>query len=111
MANTVCHSLLERYISFCPSRQTPEYLMLPQRLQPKQLHHLHTGPSRANPSPPGQPQELTPVNHPHAEVEMKPRGSVAEEDPNLSQQLSKLWIKSARSTKADSVSMEYIKGH
>ena len=56
------------------------------------------------------------MDDPHAEVEvkpqLKPRGSVAEEeDPNLSQQLCKLWIKSARSTKADSVSMHYIQGH
>jgi len=69
--------------------------MLPELLQPKQLHHLHTWPSRANPSPPGQPQELTPVNDPHVPVDikpqLKPRGSVAkEEDPKLSHQLYKL---------------------
>ena len=45
----------------------------------------------ANPRPPGQPQEQTPVDDPHAEVEikpqMKPRASVAEEeDPNPSHQ-------------------------
>ena len=38
-----------------------EYLVLPERLQPKKLHHFHTWPSQgANPSPPGQPQELNP---------------------------------------------------
>jgi len=44
---------------------------------------------KANPSSPGQPQEQTPVDNPHAEVEikppLKPRGSVAkEEDPKPS---------------------------
>ena len=52
-----------------------------------------------NPSPPGQPQGQTPVDNPHAEVEirpqLKPRGSVAEEeDPKPSHQLFKLQIKS-----------------
>ena len=41
----------------------------------------------ANPSPPGQPQEQTPVNDPYPEMvikpQLKPMGSVAkEEDPN-----------------------------
>ena len=45
-----------------------------------------------NPSPPGQTQEQTPVDDPHAEVEikpqLKPRGSVAkEEHPKPSHQL------------------------
>ena len=47
---------------------------------------LHLALTEASPSPPGQPQEQTPVDDPHAEVEikpeLKPRGSVAmEEDP------------------------------
>ena len=59
-------------------------------------HLAFTG---ANPSPPGQPQEQTPVEDPHAEVEikpqLKPRGSVTkEEDPKPSHQLYKLQIKS-----------------
>ena len=41
----------------------------------------HLALTMANPSPPGQPQEQTPVDDPHAEVEIKPqlklRGSVA----------------------------------
>ena len=46
----------------------------------------HLALTGANPIPPGQPQEQTPVDDPHAEVEikpqLKPRGSVAnEEDP------------------------------
>jgi len=58
----------------------------------------------ANPSSPGQLQEQTPVDDPHAEVEkrpqLKPRGSVAkEEDPKPSHQLYKLQIKSTRSTR------------
>ena len=58
----------------------------------------HVVVTRADPSPPRQPQEKIPVADPHAEVEMKPqlnaRGSVAkEEDPNPSHQLDKLQIK------------------
>ena len=48
-----------------------------------------------------QPQEQTPVDDPHAKVEIKPqlrpRGSVVEEeDPKPSHQLYKLQIKSAQ---------------
>ena len=75
----------------------------------------HLALTGANPSPPGKPQEQTPVDDPLAEVEikpqLKPRGSVAkEEDPKPSHQLYKLQIKSTQSTK-QTVSMEYIKGH
>ena len=64
-------------------------------------HLILTG---ANPSPPGHPQEQTPIEDPHVEVEikpqLKPRGSVAmEEDPKLSCQLYKLQIKSTQSTR------------
>ena len=53
-----------------------------------------TGP---NPSSPGQPREQTPVDDPHAEVEiklqLKSRGSVVkEEDPKPSYQLYKLQL-------------------
>ena len=49
-----------------------ECLVLPEPLWPKQLHHLHTQPSK------GQTQVLqgrkqTPVDDPHAEVEIKPQ--------------------------------------
>ena len=76
---------------------SPEYLVLPKPLRPKQLHHIHTWPSR------GQTQVLqgsqTPVDDPHTEVEIKPqlipRGSVDKEvDPKPSHQLYKLQIKS-----------------
>ena len=55
----------------------------------------------ANPSPPEQPQEQTPVDDPHKEVEIKPqlksRGSmVKEEDPKPPH---KLQIKSTHSTR------------
>ena len=55
--------------------------------------------TRANPSPPGQPQEQTPVDDPYTEVKIKPqlklRGRVAkEEDPKPSHQLYELQIKS-----------------
>ena len=59
----------------------------------------HMALTGANPSPPGQPQEQTPGDNPHAEVrikpQLKPRGSVAKgEDPKPSHQLYKLQIKS-----------------
>ena len=62
------------------------------------------GPHRGNPSPPGQPQEQTPVGDPHAEVnirpQLKPRGSAAkEEDPKPPHQLYRLQIKSTWSTR------------
>ena len=46
LASTGCHNLQEHYIFCCPSRQPPEYLVLPEPLRPKQLHHLHTWPSQ-----------------------------------------------------------------
>ena len=59
-------------------------------LQPKQAAVLppHLALTGANPNPPGQPQEQTPGDNPHAEEEikpqLKPRVSVAnEEDPKL----------------------------
>ena len=94
------HTLLEHCISCRPSRQPPWLLgaartPAPQATAPPS-HLALTG---ANPSPPGQPQEETPVDDPRVEVEikpqLKPRGSVArEEDTNLSHQLYKLQIKS-----------------
>jgi len=58
----------------------------------------HLALTGADPSPPRQTQEQTPVDNPHAEVEvkpqMKPRSSVAkEEDPKPSHQLYQLQIK------------------
>ena len=78
----------------------------------------HLALTGANPSPPGQTQELTPGDDPHAEVEiksqMKPRASVAEEeDPKPSHQLHKLQVESTlfnQSTKK-TLPVEYIKGH
>ena len=46
-ANTGCHTLLEHYISCCPSHQLPWVAWCwPEPLRPKQLHHLHTWPSQ-----------------------------------------------------------------
>ena len=105
LANTGCHTLLEHYISCCPSRQLP-WVPGAARTPVTQAaasppHMALTG---ANPSSPGQPQEQTPVDDPHAQVEIKPqfkpRGSVAkEEDPKPSYQLHKLQIKSTWSTR------------
>ena len=67
-----CHALLEPYISCCPSRQPPwgpgaaSTPATPAAAPPP--HLALTG---ANPRPPGQPQEQTPVDGPHAEVEIK----------------------------------------
>ena len=93
LANTGCHTLLEHSISCYPSRQPPRVpgaARTPVTQAAVPLPHLAlTG---ATPSPPGQPQEQTPVDDPHVEVEikpqLKPRGSVAkEEDSNPSHQL------------------------
>ena len=46
LANSGCHTLLEHCISCYPSHQPPEYLVLPEPLRPKQLHHLYTWPSQ-----------------------------------------------------------------
>ena len=100
LVSTGCHALLEPYTSCCPSRQPPwgpgaaRTPATPAAAPPP--HLALTG---ANPSPPGQPQEQTPVEDPHTEVEiklqLKPRGSVArKEDPKPSHQLYKLHIKS-----------------
>ena len=47
----------------------------------------HLALTGANPNPPGQPQEQTPVDDPHVEVEiisqLKPRGSVAKEEGHV----------------------------
>ena len=94
---------LEHYISCCPRHQlpwVPGAARTPATQAAAPPPHL-TG---ANPSHPGQPQEQTPVDGPHAEVEiklqLKPRGSVAkEEDPKPPRQLYKLQIKSRWSTR------------
>ena len=52
LANTGWHALLEHCISCCLSCRPPEYLVLPEPLRPKQLHHLRTWP------PQGQTQAL-----------------------------------------------------
>jgi len=42
---------------------SPKYLVLPGPQQSKKLHHLHTSSSLgADPSPPGKPEEETPVD-------------------------------------------------
>ena len=105
VANTGFHTLLDHYISCCPSCQlpwVPGAARTPATWAAAPPPHLVF--RGANPSPPGQPQEQTPVDDPHAEVEIKPqlksRGSVAkEEHPKPSHQLSKLQIKSTQSTR------------
>ena len=105
LANIGCHTLLEHYISSCPSHQlcwVPGAARTPETQAPAPLPHLaHTG---ADSSPSGQPQEQSPVDDPHAEVEIKPklksRGSVAKEkDQKPSHQLYKLQIQFTWSTR------------
>ena len=104
LANISCHTLLEHRISCRPSRQLPSEpgaARAPVTQAAAPAPHLAlTG---EDPSPPGQPQEQTPVHDPHAEVEikpqLKPRGSVAkEEDPKPSHQLYQLQVKSTQPT-------------
>ena len=104
-ANIDCHTFLEHYISCFPSHQlpwVPDAARTPATQAAAPSPHLAlTG---ANPSPPRQSQEQTPVDDLHAEVEikpqLKPRGSVAkEEDPKSSNQLYKLQIKYIQSTR------------
>ena len=49
LTNAGCHTFLELYIPAALATNTPEYLVLPEPLQPKQLHHLHTWPSQGKP--------------------------------------------------------------
>ena len=81
LANAGCHTPLEHYISCCTSHQlpwVPDAARTPATQAAAPPPHLDL--TRANPSPPGQPQKQTPVDNPHAEVEikpqLKPRGSV-----------------------------------
>jgi len=83
---------------------SPEYVVLPEPLDPSSCTTSTPGLHRANPSPPGQPQEQTPVDDPQTEVEikpqLKPRGSVTKgEDSKPFHQLYKLHIKFTSSTR------------
>ena len=73
LAITCCHTLLEHCISCCPSCQLP-WVPGAARTPVTQAgapppHLALTG---ADPSPPGQLQKQSPVDNPHAEVEIKP---------------------------------------
>ena len=90
LASTCCNTLLEPYISCCPSHQLP---CVPGAARAPTTHAAASPPHLAligaNPSPPGQLQEQTSVDDPHTKVDIKPhlksRGSVAkEEDPKPS---------------------------
>ena len=103
LANTGCHTLLEHYISYCPSHQVP-WLPAAARtpVSKAAASPPHLALTGTDPSLPGQPQEQTPVDNSHVEIkpQLKSRGSVAkEEDPNPSHQLYKLQIKSTPSTR------------
>ena len=113
LANTGCHTLLEHYISCCPSRQLPSSWCYRNPSDPSSCTTSTPGPHWGRPKPSRAASGANPSGHPHAEVEIKPqlklRVSVSkEEDPKPSHQLYKLQIKSTRSAR-QSVSMEYIK--
>ena len=77
----------------------PEYLVLLEPLQTISCTTSTPGPHRGKPKSSKAASGATPVDDPHAEVEikpqLKPKGSVAkEEDPKPSHQLYKLQIKS-----------------
>ena len=101
LTNTGCHTLLEHCISCCPGRQLP---WVPGAARTPATQAAAPPPHlvfmEANLSPLGQPQEQTPVDEPHAEVEikpqLKPRGSVAKEEgpKSIFHQLYKLQVKS-----------------
>ena len=82
-----CHTFLEHCVSCCPDcwlRWVSGAARAPVTQAAAAPPHLAL--PEANPSPPGQPQEQTPVHSPYAEVEIKPQlkptGSAAkEEDP------------------------------
>ena len=103
LANTGCHTLLEHYISCCPSFQLP-WVPGAARTPANQaaIPSPHLTLTGANPSPPGQPQGQTPVDDPHAEVEVKPQLKpravwLRKKTPKPSHQLYKLTIKSTQS--------------
>ena len=73
--------------------------MLPEPLRPKQPHSI-PGPHRLKLKFSRAVSGQIPVNDPHAEMEIKPRGRVVkEEDPKPPHQLYKLQVKSTRSTR------------
>ena len=104
LANTGCHTFQSTVFPAALAANSPEYLVLARTPATQAaVPPLHLALTGANPSPPGQPQEQTPVDNPHAEVEIKPQlkpsGSVAKEDLKPSHQLYKLQIKSTQSTR------------
>ena len=72
LVNIGCHTLLEHYISCCPSHQFP-WVCGGARTPATQgaASPPHLALTGANPSHPGQPQEQTSVDNPDAEVEIK----------------------------------------
>ena len=97
--------ILESIGQYClpyPSRAPPTPLSIwccQNPCDPSSCNPLQLALTGTSPSPPEQPQEQTPVDDSHAEVEikpqMKPGGSVAkEEDPKYYHQIYKLQIKS-----------------
>ena len=62
LVNTGHHTLLEHCISCCPGRQPPEYLVLPEPCNQAAAPPPRLALTGVDPSPPGQPQEQTPVD-------------------------------------------------
>ena len=72
LANTGWHTLLEHYISCCPSHQLPWVPGAARTPVTQAVAPPHLALIGANPSPPGQSQEQTPVDDSHADMEIKP---------------------------------------
>ena len=99
-----CHTLLEHYISYCPSCQLPWVSGGCQNpCDPSSHTSSIPRPHLGRLKPSREPQEQTQVCGMTHEVEIKPqlkaRGSVAKEDPKPSHQLHKLQIISTWSTR------------
>ena len=73
LASAVYHTLLEPYVSFCPSCELPWVPGAARTPVTQAVAPPHQALTGANPSPPGQPQEQTPVDDPYAQVKIKPQ--------------------------------------
>ena len=101
-AGVGCHTFPEHYVSCYPSCQLP---WAPSAARATATYATAPPPHLAltgeAPRPPGKPQEQTPVDNSHAEVEikpqLKPRGTV--DAPKPPHQLYKLQIKSTWSAR------------
>ena len=118
LANTGCHTLLEYWISCCSGHQLPwvpgaartpenQAAAAPPQLALTGATQVLQGSLRCKPLWMTHRQWWEKKKTKHS---WNPGGSVAKEDPKLSHQLYKLWIKSMWSTRP-TLPRHYIKGH